>query len=240
MGRDHTVSMGHSGYEVRRYEAGIEHVLFVMGWGNDFDQPGILWFLKRLKEMNYSVTAVRIPVVIRDFKREVIDPVWELTSEGDPPILVAHSMGCIAGRYMEWAKKRIFLSPFWGIPEHRRIPLMGPILSTFRFSGIPLFYRGYERPQIGDITTEKDMEAIPRRISLRTIYQFRKAQVGMPPPHTEDTIYYSRSDNIIDTSLIEGSPCRKSEFEGGHAFFTSSCREKVMRDILYDLRGGNG
>ena len=232
--------MGSKDLVVRNYAAGIEHVLFVMGWGNDLEQPGILWFLKKLKERNYSVTAVRIPVDIRDFKREIIDPVWELSSKDDPPILVAHSMGCIAGRYIEWAKKRIFLSPYWGIPEHRRIPLMGPILSTFRFAGIPLFHRGYERAQIGDLTTEKDMEAIPRRISIRSIYQFRTAQNRMPPPRPEDAIYYSRSDNIIDISLIEGSPCRKVEYYGGHSFFTSSCREKTMKDILYDLRGGNG
>ena len=230
----------HARCEVRTFEAGIEHVLFVMGWGNDLDQPGILWFLRKLKEANYSVTAVRIPVDIRDFKREVIDPIWELTSEGDPPILIAHSMGSIAGRYIEWARKRIFLSPYWGIPEHRRIPFMVPILSSFRFLGTPLISRGYERPQIGDLTTEKDMEAIPKRISIRSIYQFRTAQQNMPPVRPGDTVYYSRSDRIIDTSLIEGSPCRKIEYDGGHSFFTSSCRDGVMRDILYDLRGGNG
>jgi hypothetical protein len=223
-------------FSVVRKESGLEHIMFIMGWGNDFDQPGIKWFVDLLSEANYSVVTVRIPTRIQDYREEIIEPVLRLHEELGDPIVIAHSMGAIAGRYIVGSRKRIFLSPYWGIAKHRYIPYMRQVLTSLRWMGIPLFPRGYEREHLGDLTTEKDAEAIPRRLSVRTIYQFWKAQEEMPPIESDDAIYYTLSDIIVDLDRIEDAPCRKVVYQGGHAFFTSGSRDWMVHDLLYNIR----
>jgi hypothetical protein len=207
-----------------------------MGWGNDFNQPGIRWFVQKLNRDDISVTAVRIPTDIRDFKRDIIDPVVALSRELGGPILISHSMGAIAGRYVTGSKMRFFMSPYWGIPRHRRFPLMALLLRSLRWAGLPLFDRGYGPQEIGDFTSDDDVNTIPGKLSVRTIYQFWSAQNAMPELKEDDRVYYTRSDRISDMDTILDSKCIRSEYVGGHAFFTSSSREKTIHDILYDLR----
>jgi hypothetical protein len=227
--------MGEAGFEVRRYEAGIDHVLFVMGWGNDFESPGIKWFISGLNEANLSVVAVRIPVQIKDHMGEIVKPVRELHDELDGPTVIFHSFGTIAGRYIE-AKKRIFSSPYWGFPKHREPPMKETLLNYLGWIGLPLVPRGYGKEELGDLTMDQDMLTIPERISLKTISEIWKAMQGMAPLREDDKIYYSRSDRIVDLDPIEKAQCIRVRYDGGHQFFTSGSRNRVMKDLLYDLR----
>jgi len=220
----------------RRIEVGTEHILLVLGWGNDFDQPGVRWFVDRLTGANYSVTIVRIPTDLGRFRERIVSPVLEVASGMDRPTVIAHSMGGIAARYLTDAQRRIFLSPYWGIPKHRHIPFMDIIIPALSWLSVPLFPRGYDQADLGDLMTDDDSYYIPSRISVRSINGFRQAQAGMPPLRDDDSIYYSRTDAVVDIERIEEAGCRKYEYTGGHAFFTSDSREKVFTDILYDLR----
>jgi len=228
--------MGNNGIAVRSYESGLDRILFVMGWGNDFDQPSIRWFIQKLNRDGYSVTVVRIPTDIKELRKDVIGPVVSLSKELQGPILISHSFGTVAARYVLDSKKRIFLSPYWGIPKHRRIPLMSPILTGFRWLGVPLFDRGYGPAELGDMLDEDDYNLIPRKISIRTIYQVWAAQKTMPNLKEGDMVFYSASDRISDIEAIEGASCEKTPYIGGHAFFSCGSREKTIHDLLYDLR----
>lgn len=228
--------MGRDQIAVRNYESGLDRVLFIMGWGNDFDQPGIRWLVRRLNLDGFSVTAVRIPTDIKDYKRDIIDPVVALSGDMNGPILIAHSFGAVAGRYVTGSRKRTFSSPYWGIPKHRMFPFWKQALTLLQWLGIPIIDRGYGPAEIGDIVEEDDHNLIPRRISIRTIFQVWKAQRAMPGLQECDHIFYSVSDRISDLEAISGASCRKTSYAGGHAFFTSSSRDKTMHDILYDLR----
>jgi hypothetical protein len=228
--------MGNSGIAVRSYESGLDRILFIMGWGNDFDQPGVRWLVQKLNRDGYSVTVVRIPTDIRDYKRDIIAPVVALSKELHGPILISHSFGAVAGRYIMDSKKRIFSSPYWGVPKHRMFPLWKQILTGFQWMGPPIIDRGYPPSDLGDMIDDDDVNLIPRRISIRTIYQIWNAQKTMPDLREGDHVFYASSERISDLEAIRSASCRKTQYIGGHAFFSSSSREKTIHDILYDLR----
>jgi len=220
------------GVEINRIDGRGKKVLFLLGFGMNFDQPGTKWLMDRFDEREIDTTFVSLPVEFHDYKKELIDPCKNLLTVGDYEAIVGFSLGGLAGAHLTGVKRRIFISPFWRVNSRwlniwTKIVVHG--MARFRIRLVP---RKFNLSDAGYHAVEEDLVGIPQFLDPRAIEEMAKAQEGLPPPEKGDAGIYCPDDMIIDPSLVEKRVKEAYRYNGGHMFHLVKDRERNM-EVLY-------
>lgn len=225
-------------FEIRKVPGKGRELLFINGYGGNFKQPGVKWYMNRFKEHGLDVTYVQLPTLVDDFRKDVLEPCMELEGEMGEHVSAGFSFGGLTLAYMKGARRRIFLSPFWGLNEkwsgnaHKAVV---KILSVIRK---PILPRHFDKEDAGELAVDDDLIGIPDYVSFRTIEQFFEAQEKMPAPMIGDAVFYSPDDRIISTNIVEERGAELHPYRGGHMFYLTRDRKDVMRRILHAVDEG--
>jgi hypothetical protein len=206
-----------------------------MGYGNDFDNPGVRWLIDRIKRMELDCDLVRIPTRFDSFREDIIDRCQRIADSTEDFTLIAHSFGGLAGAYIDGARKRIFLSPYWGIPARRRNPVTERIVRWMGGSKIPLIPRGFGKDDLGDLARKGDIDPVPRFLTFRAVNQILELCQDLPPPLGGDIAYISEDDRIIDLGAVKESGIEVRYFKGGHQPFVVRDRERIFHTISREI-----
>jgi hypothetical protein len=221
-------------FTVKEIQGGGESVLFVLGYGNDFDNPGIKWLRSWIRRTDLNVTMVRIPTRISDWRSEIIDPLKEISERREYRNIISHSFGSLATYFIDAPGRRIFISPFWGIPGKRANPFLIKIVKFMGNSKIRMIPRGFDLDDLGDLAQKDDILTVPRFLSFANINGIIKLTEILPPPKKGDIVFISRDDSIIDLKAVTDCGMEVRYYRGGHQPFVISGREDLFQEI-YDL-----
>ena len=225
-------------FNVRRVPGGKKKLLFINGYGGNFKQPGVKWYMNRFNEHGLDVTYVQLPTRVNDFTEDVLKPCLEVEKEMGEHVAAGFSFGGLALAYMNGSRRRIFLSPFWTMNErwsHKGHKAAVKLLSIITK---PMLPRQFDKDDAGALAVDDDMKGIPNFVSFRTIDQFFEAQKNIPPAIKGDTVFYSPQDMIISPRMIEERGIEAHPYQGGHMFYLTRKRREVMKDILLKIDEG--
>lgn len=222
---------------------GGDDLLCVLGWGNRPEHEHVSWFLESLVEAGYRVHAVTLPTNPWDFDAQLLAPVRTYARERDVRLAVSHSTGGLVAAHLaaDADVRNVFLSPWWGtapvdgvasvlLPVLLRVPTARRLL---RFDRDPSV--------IGDLVSEEAFEeAVPDGASPAFLRTIRDAQARLPPFDEGDAVFCSLSDRVVSVRAIgDRTPAANLRpYDGGHEFFASSGRERVLEDVLAALDEG--
>jgi esterase/lipase len=207
-------------------------VMFLLGYGITLEQPGTRWIIDKFKDEGIQTTFVIVPTDMTDYQKDILEPCKKIEDRMEDHMLLGLSLGGLAGAYMEKAKKRIFLSPFWGVNDS--LKYMGydtalRRLKTVRYRIIP---RKFNVSDAGHYAVKEDIHGIPMWLSFSTLYQMVQMQSAMPPPREDDLVYRSKDDRIISHESIEARKVPIVEYEGGHMIHLVKDRDRIFNDII--------
>ena len=211
-------------------------VLFLLGYGITFEQPGTKWLMDLFSEHGLRTTFVRLPTDLKDHRTDLLEPCLEIEDSLDDHALVGLSMGGLVGAYMDRPRCRVFLSPFWGVS--RSLHYMGydlalQKLKKVRFRFLP---RTFTKRDAGHHAVHEDIVGIPPFLSFSTLYQMVSMQEAIPPPREGDVVYRSRDDRIICHDAIDARGGTIRDFEGGHLVHLVRDRDAIFTEILSILQ----
>ena len=229
-----------SGLRIRHMPGGGRRVLFIHGYGGNLGQPGVKWFMNRFREHGLDMTYVQLPTEVGDIQEEVIGPVREVEKRLGTHVAVGFSFGGLVLSYLDGARKRIFLSPFWGVNDRWMIRGTESVVKLLSVITKPVLPRRFGREEAGPLAAERDMKGIPEHVSFRTIDQFFRAQRQLPPSREGDVVFYSPDDKVISLSAIENRDIETHRFRGGHMFYLSRERAEIMERVLSQVDMGFG
>ncbi|MGA1821394.1 MAG: alpha/beta fold hydrolase [Thermoplasmatota archaeon] len=219
-------------FDVMKIGSSGDDLLFVMGYGNDFGNPGIKWTIEWLESIPFRTRLVRIPTGFTDFRSQVIDPLQKIADDLSDLILISHSFGSLAASYVKGARRNIYIGPYWGVPPHKTSPFLDRIVRFMGRSRISLIPRGFEYPDLGDAAVERDIATVPKTLSFATLNQLLDHLENLPPPRKRDIVYYDPDDRIIDTDAVRNRGIEIREYTGGHCPFTVKDRDRLFKDVL--------
>ncbi|MFO8050499.1 MAG: hypothetical protein R6V01_02225 [Thermoplasmatota archaeon] len=225
-------------FDVRRVPGGDRRLLFINGYGGNFRQPGVKWYMNRLKEHGLDVTYIQLPTIVNDFQREVLDPCLEVEMEMGDHVAVGFSFGGLTLAYMFGARRRIFLSPFWGINDRWAKKGHKAIVKLLSIITRPVVPRHFDKEDAGELAVDDDMIGIPDLISFRTVEQFIEAQDRIPEPLENDIVFYSPQDKEVSPRSIEERGIDSYRYYGGHIFYLTRKRKELMEAILSAVDAG--
>lgn len=218
--------------------AGSPTLLFVMGFGNRFDDPTVSWLIDQLTDAGYRVPAIQLPTNITDFQREYRRPVQRVHDEHAPAGVVSHSLGGLVTAYLETSARPVYLSPWWGIYEGKvaswerwlvpRLPIRARIL--------PIKTR---RAELGDYLSADEWKQLPKRVSPVYITEIYRAQQTRPAISSDAVVFVSLTDTIISLQAI-GTAVPSDQirlYEGGHQLFSATGRQAALDEVLAVLPG---
>ena len=217
-----------------------EDLLFVLGWGNEPEHEHVSWLIDRLVDAGYRVHAVQLPTNGWNFASQFVAPVRAYVEERDFEVALSHSTGGLAAAHLDAGLRHVFLSPWWGTEPRGGVEsLVAPYVlkvPTVR----PLVPVRYDPAAVGDLKTDANATGAPDAISpafLRTVVD---AQESLPPFDPADVVFCSLSDAVVSVRAIgRRTPAANLRpYDGGHEFFASSSREKVLPDVLATLDRG--
>jgi len=217
-------------------------LLVVLGWGNKPTHEHVAWLLTRLLDAGYRVHAVTLPTNGWDFDRQYVDPLDAYLSERDIDIAVSHSTGGLVAEHLAERHdlRNVFLSPWWGIETTGVVDRA--VLSAFE--RLPTTTRLYEpdlgAEAIGDLKSAAEAATGPSGLSPAFLATVRDAQSRLGPFDAGDVVFYTPEDRVVDPAAIEARApeANRRAYDGGHEFFASSCRDRVLDDVLAALRSG--
>jgi len=225
------------GFKAVDYSSGRRKLLFIHGFGGNLSQPGIKWALNRFTEAGFGVTYIQLPVVIRDFKKELVEPAREVGASLGDHITAGFSLGGLTAAYLEGSSRTVYLSPFWGISDRLEFRGLTTALSLLARINMPPLKRHFEKEDAGPLATDEEMYGIPEYILPKTVHEMRKAQLGMPEPRKDDIVFYSPADRIVSISAIERRDMIRYTYRGGHMFYLSRERKEIMDRIISCMEG---
>ena len=211
-------------------------VLFLLGYGITFEQPGTKWLMDLFSERGFRTTFVRLPTDIADFRTDMLKPCLEIEDELGEHALVGLSMGGLVGAYMDRPRSRVFLSPFWGVS--RSLHYMGYDLALQKLKKVRyrLLPRTFTKKDAGYHAVHEDIVGIPAFLSFSTLYQMVSMQKAIPPPRDDDVVYRSLDDRIICHDAIDARGGDVREFSGGHLVHLVKDRDAIFSEILSLLK----
>ncbi len=225
-------------FQVEHFPGGERKLLFIHGYGGNLKQPGVRWFMERFSEHGLDVTFIILPTVVKDFGEEVLEPTREVERSMGEHVAAGFSFGGLTLSYLFWAKRRIFLSPFWGVNDRWMVKGTENVVRLLSMITRPLLPRRFDMEEAGPLAVEEDLEGIPRYVSFETVDQFFKAQKEIPPPMEGDVAFYSPQDQMVSLSAIEKRGIETHQFRGGHMFYLSRQRKEIMKNILEKVDEG--
>jgi hypothetical protein len=225
--------------ETTRHGKDGEDLLFVMGWGNDPGDEHVSWLLSELVAAGYRVHAVTIPTNGWNFREQFVRPVERYAAGRGFEVVLSHSTGGLVAEHLHLPARNVFLSPWWGtspgsafesaiMPVFRRLPTARRLFRPTR-----------DPEAIGDLRTEADL-ADGEGISPAFLSTVLDAQDRLGPFDRSDAVFYTPSDEVVDPTAIEWRTpvSHRRQYDGGHEFFASSCRDRVLPDVLAALDDG--
>ena len=216
---------------VKRIKGGQKKVLFLPGYGMEFDQPGVKWLMEGFRG-RCDATFVTFSTEFSDHEGELIHPCRDLLSKDTYDELVGFSLGGLVVAYLNGFERRVFISPFWGInPRLVNIWTRTAVRGMARFR-IKLVPRNFAISDAGHYAVEEDLKGMPIFLDARTIEEMAKAQEGLPPPEKGDAGIYCPDDMVMDPSLVEKRVKEAYRYNGGHMFHLVKDRERNM-EVLY-------
>lgn len=227
-------------FEVTRFRGGERKLLFINGYGGNLEQPGVGWLMNRLTEHGLDVTHVQLPTEVRDFESDVLEPAREVERGLGDHVGVGFSFGALTLTFLEGARKRIFLSPFWGVNDKWMVRGTEGVVSLLSIITKPMLPRRFGKEEAGPLAVDEDLAGIPEHVSFRTIDQFFRAQKVLPPPRPGDVVFYSPQDKVVSLGAIEKRGVETHQFRGGHMFYLSRDRRTLMVSILEQVDRGFG
>jgi hypothetical protein len=227
-------------FQVEHFPGGDRKLLFIHGYGGNLKQPGVKWFMERFRERDLDVTCIILPTVVRDFNEEVLEPARNVERSMGEHVAAGFSFGGLTLAYLYWAKRRIFLSPFWGVNDRWMVRGTESVVRLLSAITKPLLPRRFDMEEAGPLAVEEDLEGIPQYVSFETVDQFFKAQCDIPPPMEGDVVFYSPQDQVVSMSAIENRGIETHQFRGGHMFYLSRQRKEIMNSILRKIDEGFG
>jgi len=225
-------------FHVEHIPGGERKLLFIHGYGGNPEQPGVRWFMEKFREHGLDVTYIILPTVVRDFDEDVLEPAREVERSMGEHVAAGFSFGGLTLSYLFWAKRRIFLSPFWGVNDRWMHKGTQSVVKMLSMITKPLLPRRFDMEEAGPLAVEKDLEGIPQYVSFETVDRFFKAQKEIPPPMEGDVVFYSTGDRLVSLSAIENRGIEKHQFRGGHMFYLSRERKNIMKNILRKIDEG--
>jgi hypothetical protein len=84
------------------------------------------------------------------------------------------------------------------------------------------------------------MDDSPDAVSPAFLRAIRGAQRSLPPFHSDDVVFYSPTDRVVDVRAIgERTPAANLvPYDGGHEFFASEARERTFSNVVRALEDG--
>lgn len=229
-------------FDVKHIPGGDRKLLFINGFGGNCNQPGIKWWLNRLNENDLDITCIQLPTFFTDFDHDVVKRCLDIQEVMDDHVAVGFSLGGLALSSLFKAKKRIFISPFWGVNERWKTPTHEQMLKLLKLITVPVLKRQFEKEDAGPLAVEEDIYGIPDRISFRTIDQFLKAHDKLPDPRKNDFVFYSHQDKIVSPAVIQnridGFELDSSTYYGGHMFYLTRGRAELVSSIMSEINKG--
>lgn len=223
-------------FRTERLSEGESELLFIHGYGGNMEQPGVRWMMNRFIEAGFGVTYIQLPTRFASFDEEVLAPVMRIQKGLDDHVIAAFSLGGLAAVFLEGARRRVFLSPFWGINDRWTFKGLGTVLNLLASINIPHLKRHFEKEDAGPLAEDDDLKGVPDFVDPKTIHEMHQAQRNIPPPMENDIAYYCPEDKVISISAVEARGIYTRQFSGGHMFYLSRDRVSIMEDIISDLR----
>lgn len=233
---------GQLDFEVKRFPGGSRKLLFINGFGGNCDQPGIQWWLNRLKEHDLDITCIQQPTFFKDFDEDVLKRCQDIQEAMDDHVAVGFSFGGLTLSFLSKARRRIFIAPFWAINERWLTPGHEQLLKLLKVITVPVLKRQFEKEDAGPLAVEEDIYGIPDRISFRTIDQFVQTHKRLPDPRSSDHVFYSHQDKIVSPSTIQeridAFGLTSATYYGGHMFYLTRGRNELVSSILSEIDRG--
>ncbi len=209
-----------------------DKVLLLLGFGLRFDEPGTIWMMDRFAGEGLGSTFVSLPTEIGDYRTDIVGPCRDVESGMGEHVLLGLSLGGLTGAYLEGSKKRIFLSPFWGVNDIFQKRGMDAALAVMRALNFRKLRRHFAIKDAGHFAVAEDLKNIPEEISIETIAQMLRMQSEIPPPRSTDVVYRSRDDFIISHSAVDRRGIPIIEYDGGHMVHLVEDRDRIFDGIV--------
>ncbi len=218
-------------------DGGDSRVLFVLGWGNRTDHENVQWLVEALVDAGYVVDVGQLPLHVADFGQAYLAPTQERYDATDPDRILSHSTGGLITAHLDADRRRVYLSPWWGLADEGS--LLQRILVSLPTSR-PVVPIPDDPAAIGDLATARQLEDGADYASpafLRTIVD---AQERLPPIREDAVVFCSLEDRVVGVDAIGARvpAARTVLYDGGHEFFSSSGRERIVEGVLAVLTGG--
>lgn len=217
---------------------GCPVVVFIGGWGQRLDSPNTRWLLDVLTTAGMAVHAFELPTGMTDLHREYVEPVARFRASLGPHGVLSHSAGGLVAAHALAGRRGVYLSPWWGLygGKLRARALQWCLRLPLRARLLPI---DFTRDELGDLVTDEDWAALPKRVSPRFVAEIARAQAALPPVAPESLVFCSLRETIVGLDAIARRvrADRIVLYEGGHELYSSSCRETFRERIVEALRG---
>jgi hypothetical protein len=214
-------------------------LVFVLGWGTKPEFEGVAWLADRLLDAGYALHVFEIPTVVTDFDAEWLDPIADHVADLGEYRLLTHSTGGLIGEFLTDPAPvtKVHLSPWWGFHDDLDNPLV--TLAMKLPVSTPLLPAGIEREELGDLATERQVEALPSRSAPTFLREAKRGQDRLPP-FDGGVVFYSPTDGVVSAPAIEARTpeANRVAYDGGHEFFSSSAREEHTDTLLAAIDRG--
>jgi hypothetical protein len=221
-------------------DGGEDDLLWILGWGNKPEYEPVRWLIDELADAGYRLTVFELPTVVTDWETEWLAPVAEYVTELGDYRLLGHSTGGLVGAFLADPAPltRAYLSPWWGFHDDLDNPIV-TIAMKLPIS-TPILPAGFEKSQLGELATERQVEETPSRAAPTFLREARRAQEALPAVDEEAVVFYTPADTIVGVDAIERrAPARnRIEYEGGHELFCSAVRDEYLEDLRAAIDGG--
>lgn len=207
-------------------------VLLLLGYGVRLDHPGVKWLFRKFEKGGVKTTFLQLPVVIEDFREDILDPVNNVRKDMRSHAVIGFSLGGLTASFLHDAEKRIFLSPFWGLNEEIEKGWMKVALKGLRVVRLRILPSRYDLVDMGYYSTEEDLKGMPEFMDFHTISEMMETQKSMPPPEEGDIVYWSPQDPLISHDAVREREVRTREYKGGHMVYLVKDRERIFDEIV--------
>ena len=221
-------------------EEGAPDLVFVLGWANRPEHANVRWLIDRLGDAGHRVHAIEIPRVVSDFDAEYLGPVAEYVADLGEYRFLGHSTGGLIGAFLEDPAPitRVYLSPWWGLHDDLRNPLVS-LLSRIptRRTILPVDFEGR---MLGELAPAEQVEDVPDRVAPTFLREARRAQARLPPFDPDAVVFYTPEDPVVDAEAIRARTPESNAvvYEGGHELFNSRSREEHLDTLLATIDRG--
>ncbi|MFC4405441.1 alpha/beta fold hydrolase [Haloarchaeobius iranensis] len=220
-------------------EDGSSDLVFVLGWGNRHEHENVDWLVGQFADAGYRVHALQIPVFPDDFDADYVEPVRSYCADLGEFRLAGHSTGGLIAAYIEGAETTTYLSPWWDFPPESK----GALFSLVAKLGVgaKLVPSGVDdRRAIGELTTDRQLSAIPGKVSPRFVREASRGHRNRPEVDADAVVFCSLRDQVVSVRAIgEAADADQVRvYEGGHELFSSRRRDEYVEQLLAAVDGG--